>query len=565
MTTSAGPKAAGAKGDLRAIASKVPQVTVFFWIIKVLCTTVGETASDFLNIKMGFGLYGTSVAAGIALAIVLFLQFRAKKYVPGIYWLTVVLVSVFGTLITDILTDSVRFPLEGSTIIFSVALAATFAVWYAKEGTLSIHSIFTVRRETFYWLAILFTFALGTATGDLVAEKLGVGYLNTGLLVLGIIALSGIGWRLGLDAVLAFWVAYILTRPLGASVGDYLSQPRSDGGLGLGPTITSAVFLSAILATVVYLAVSRRDLIPKEKAAKEDEAEQKRRIHPMVQTAIVVALFVAAGGSGYYLRSAQLARVAAASATPDRPLGDLSVFRGLVKGMQASIRSGDLAGARAKADDLETAWDNGQARMKPMNPDKWTVMDDACDGVLTSIRSSKASDAERLSALDALMTVIDSLDLTLAPAESASSAPEAGASSTPPASASSAAGASGCPAVVQQSIDKSYPTATITACKAEHEDGQDQFEVKLDDHGQKVEVDVTPDGRILQTEVAIPLDQVPTAVTVALAKKFPDAKPTKAEKQVRTGKGTFYELKFPATPKAREVTFGDDGTFVEEE
>jgi uncharacterized membrane-anchored protein len=287
QTEAKAPRAADGSRDY--LASKVPQVTVFFWIIKVLCTTVGETASDLLNIRMGFGLHGTSIAAGIALAVVLLLQFRAKKYVPGIYWLTVVLVSIFGTLITDILTDSVRFPLEASTVIFSVALGATFAVWYAKERTLSIHSIFTLRREAFYWLAILFTFALGTASGDLVAEKLGVGYLDTGLLVLAIIATTGIGWRLRLDPVLAFWIAYILTRPLGASVGDYLSQSRSDGGLGLGPTTTSVVFLSAILATVVYLAVSRRDLIPKERAAEEDEAEQKRRIHPMVQTAIAVA------------------------------------------------------------------------------------------------------------------------------------------------------------------------------------------------------------------------------------------------------------------------------------
>ena len=212
--------------------SKVPQVTVFFWIIKVLCTTVGETASDFLNVNLGFGLTGTSIAAGICLAIVLFFQFKAKKYIPPIYWLAVVLISVFGTLITDILTDSLKFPLEASTIIFTVALAATFALWYRSEKTLSIHSIFTTKREIFYWLAILFTFALGTATGDLMAEKLGLGYLLTGSIVLGIIAAAWIGYRLGLDAVLAFWIAYILTRPLGASLGDYLSQSSSQRRFG---------------------------------------------------------------------------------------------------------------------------------------------------------------------------------------------------------------------------------------------------------------------------------------------------------------------------------------------
>src|SRR3984893_6238761 len=211
------------RGAEHGMLSKVPQVTVFFWIIKVLCTTVGETASDFLNVNLGLGLKGTSIAAGVCLLVVLFFQFKAKKYIPAIYWLAVVLISVFGTLITDILTDSLGFPLETSTIIFSVALALTFATWYAKERTLSIHSIYTTRREVFYWLAILFTFALGTATGDLMAESLGLGYATTGLVVAGVVVAAGIAWRLGLDSVLAFWIAYILTRPLGASLGDYLS------------------------------------------------------------------------------------------------------------------------------------------------------------------------------------------------------------------------------------------------------------------------------------------------------------------------------------------------------
>ena len=140
-------------------------------------------------------------------------------------------------------------------------MGITFGVWYAKEGTLSIHSIFTVRREVFYWSAILFTFALGTASGDLMAEKLGLGYLNTGLIVIGVITATGIAWRLGLDAVLGFWIAYILTRPLGASIGDFLSQSRENGGLGLGATVTSAVFLTAILAVVVFLAVTQRDQV----------------------------------------------------------------------------------------------------------------------------------------------------------------------------------------------------------------------------------------------------------------------------------------------------------------
>jgi uncharacterized membrane-anchored protein len=385
--------------------SKVPQVTVFFWLIKVLCTTVGETASDFLSENLGFGLKGTSVAAGAALAVVLFFQFRAKKYVPAIYWLAVVLISVFGTLITDILTDSLGFPLEASTVIFSVALGITFAVWYAKEGTLSIHSIFTARREVFYWLAILFTFALGTATGDLMAEKLGLGYATTGLVVLGVVVAAGIAWRLGLDSVLAFWIAYILTRPLGASLGDYLSQPRASGGLGLGPTITSAGFLTAILAVVVYLAATHRDFIAEPPSA---EPTEKKDASAGRQVAAVVALLLILGGTGYYVRQGQLQKQAAASSSPTAPLGDVSPFRKIATDMLALVKSGDMAGAKTRAGDLETAWDDGQARMRPMNADKWTVMDGAIDDVLTKVRAGKPG-SECAASLEALVRVIDNL------------------------------------------------------------------------------------------------------------------------------------------------------------
>ncbi|MEP6946864.1 MAG: hypothetical protein ABJA02_13165 [Acidobacteriota bacterium] len=385
--------------------SKVPQVTIFFWIIKVLCTTVGETASDFLNVNLGLGLKGTAIAAGMVLAIVLFFQFRARKYVPAIYWLTVVLISVFGTLVTDILTDSLGFPLEASTIIFSAALAGTFAAWYASEGTLSIHSILTTRRETFYWLAILFTFALGTATGDLMAEKLGLGYVLTGLIVLGIIAAAMIGWRLGLDAVLAFWIAYIMTRPLGASLGDYLSQSQANGGLGMGATITSVVFLLAILLVVVYLAVTQRDFIAETVA---DNAEKPGQ-GVVWQVAAVVALFLVLGGTGYYLRTSQLQRKAAASVTRDKPLGDLSAFRNIAEDMLTLVRSGDLAGAKTRADDLETAWDNGQAIMRPMNPNKWALMDGAVDDVLTAVRAPQPDPTASIKALSTLINVIDTL------------------------------------------------------------------------------------------------------------------------------------------------------------
>jgi uncharacterized membrane-anchored protein len=248
--------------------NKVPEVTVYFWIVKVLATTVGETAADFLNTNLNVGLTGTSLVMASLLAVVLGFQFKARKYVPGIYWLAVVLVSVVGTLITDNLTDNFGVALVTTTFVFSIVLAATFAAWYVKEQTLSIHSIFTTRREGFYWLAILFTFALGTAAGDLVAERLNLGYPLSALMFAGLIAAVAIAhYRFKLNAVLAFWIAYMLTRPLGASLGDLLSQTRHDGGLGLGTAGTSGLFLTAILSLVIYLAISRRDVSAVEPAA----------------------------------------------------------------------------------------------------------------------------------------------------------------------------------------------------------------------------------------------------------------------------------------------------------
>lgn len=246
---------------LQQMLNKVPAVTLYFWIIKVLCTTVGETAADFLNENLKLGLTVTSYVMGALLLIMLFFQFKTKKYLPGIYWLTVVLISIVGTLITDNLTDNLGVSLVTTTIIFSVALAAIFIVWYAKEKTLSVHTIVTSRREAFYWLAILFTFALGTAAGDLAAEKLNLGYLVSLLIFGALIAVVALAhYRYKLNAVVAFWIAYILTRPLGASLGDYLSQSRGDGGLNLGTVGTSALFLLTILGMVIYLAITKKDL-----------------------------------------------------------------------------------------------------------------------------------------------------------------------------------------------------------------------------------------------------------------------------------------------------------------
>ena len=239
--------------------NKVPEVTVFFWVIKVLCTTVGESFADYINETLGFGLTNTTVVFSAALIAVLIAQFRLRRYVPGVYWLAVVLISVVGTLLTDILTDSAGVELWVSTLVFAVLLAVVFGVWYAREQTLSIHTIVTTPRESFYWLTVLVTFALGTAAGDYTLELTGAGPGPSVLLPAGLIAAVFIAWKLGAGPVLSFWLAYILTRPLGANIGDYLGSSHDDGGLGLGTLGTSVLFLSTILLVVIYLTKTHVD------------------------------------------------------------------------------------------------------------------------------------------------------------------------------------------------------------------------------------------------------------------------------------------------------------------
>ena len=242
--------------------NKVPEITVYFWVIKVLCTTVGETFADNLNENLGLGLSGTSYIMGALLIAVLVFQFRSRKYVPGIYWLAVVLISVVGTLVSDNLVENYGVALETTTIAFGAILICVFASWYAVERTLSVHTIFTTRREAFYWLAILFTFALGTSAGDFLSEQLELGYLAAlGIFAGAIVLVAFVHFALRLNAILSFWLAYILTRPLGASIGDYLASPKAEGGLGLGTNLTRFSFLGPILALVVFLAISKRDVI----------------------------------------------------------------------------------------------------------------------------------------------------------------------------------------------------------------------------------------------------------------------------------------------------------------
>lgn len=243
----------------RTMLNKVPEVTVYFWIIKILCTTVGESFADYINETLGFGLTNTTLVFSVALVVVLVVQFRLDRYVPGVYWLAVVLISVVGTLLTDNLTDGQNVPLWISTTVFAALLAAVFGVWYARERTLSIHTIVTTPRESFYWLTVLVTFALGTAAGDWTLELTGWGPGPSVLLPLGLILAVLAAWKLGAGPVLSFWLAYILTRPLGANIGDYLASPHGDGGLGLGTMGTSALFLGTILAVVIYLTVTDKD------------------------------------------------------------------------------------------------------------------------------------------------------------------------------------------------------------------------------------------------------------------------------------------------------------------
>jgi uncharacterized membrane-anchored protein len=242
--------------------NKVPEVTVYFWIIKILCTTVGESLADYINETLGFGLVNTTWLFGVLFILALGWQFSLRRYLPFAYWLTVVLVSVFGTLLTDNMTDGHNVPLNRSTTLFAVLLAITFAAWYWRERTLSIHTINTFHREAWYWLTVLVTFALGTAVGDYTLELTGWTPGVSVLLPAGLIAAVFAAWKLGAGPVLTFWIAYILTRPLGANIGDYLSSNRSDGGLALGTLGTSLLFLGAILGTVIYLSLSKVDQSP---------------------------------------------------------------------------------------------------------------------------------------------------------------------------------------------------------------------------------------------------------------------------------------------------------------
>lgn len=238
--------------------SKVPQVTALFWGVKVLTTGMGETASDYLGRTLGPIPAGSLGLAGLVALLVL--QFRSTRYRPWVYWSAIVMVSVFGTMAADVVHVMAGIPYTVSVIAFSLGLAAILTAWYACEGTLSIHSIRTRRRETFYWATVLTTFALGTAVGDLTAGTLGWGYLPSGILFTALIAVPALSGRfLGLNAVAAFWWAYVLTRPLGASFADWMGVSTSRGGLGWGTGPVTLTLIVPIVLLVAYLAISHKD------------------------------------------------------------------------------------------------------------------------------------------------------------------------------------------------------------------------------------------------------------------------------------------------------------------
>ena len=244
-------------------ASKVPQITVYFWLIKILTTAMGEALADFLAFRYGPVLIG--VIGTVAFVAALVLQFRVRKYMAWVYWFAVAMVAVFGTLCADGMHIVLHVPYTISTTFFGVALAVVFVAWYAVEGTLSIHSIYTPRREAFYWFTVMATFALGTALGDLTATTLGLGFLASGIMFTVFIAIPALAyWKLRMNAIFAFWFAYVLTRPLGASYADWLGVGHSHGGVGLGRGLVALILSVVIVGFVAYLAVTRKDVDPDE-------------------------------------------------------------------------------------------------------------------------------------------------------------------------------------------------------------------------------------------------------------------------------------------------------------
>ncbi|WP_328460100.1 COG4705 family protein [Streptomyces sp. NBC_00448] len=394
-TTSATRQGAAGSSAL----NKVPEVTVWFWIIKILCTTVGESFADYINTTLGFGLTNTMLLFTAIFAVVLTIQFRTRRYSPFPYWLTVVVVSVTGTLYTDMLTDQQNVPLRLSTTVFSVLLALVFGVWWLRERTLSIHSITTFPREAFYWLTVLVTFALGTATGDWTLELTNWTPAKSVLLPLGLIAAVTGLWKSGANPVLSFWIAYILTRPLGANIGDWLASPKtatSPGepvGLGLGTFATSLIFLSAILATVIYLALSRSDVaetyeLTHEAPVTTNPRKERIALGGFGTLAVAtVALLVWAHHQPHVTcdptgQSETLPACQKAAMTAGQTAAAVAKYEKLSQTAITQDKAGSAAASRATVQKMRDDWDADATSLQAVNKATWTLLDNQMDEVL---------------------------------------------------------------------------------------------------------------------------------------------------------------------------------------
>ena len=397
-TTTARRRSAAAGGLL----NKVPEVTIWFWIIKILCTTVGESFADYINVTLGFGLADTMLLFTAIFAAVLTWQFKTKRYTPFPYWLTVVVVSVAGTLYTDMGTDQLHIPLWVSSTVFAVLLAVVFGVWWLRERSLSIHGITTFPREAFYWLTVLVTFALGTATGDWTLELTNWSPAHSVFLPLGLIASIAALWKFGANPVLSFWLAYILTRPLGANIGDWLASPKvaqnagDPVGLDLGTFVTSLLFLGAILATVIYLTITRSDVIETYEATHEapEPLNPTRERIGLAGFALVAA--IAAGvmiwahnqphvtcdptGASETLPACPRAALTGSQAT-----AAVTKYEALASQAIAQDKAGNTAASHATVQKMRDQWDADSTALDTPARDKaWHAIDDQMDKVLAS-------------------------------------------------------------------------------------------------------------------------------------------------------------------------------------
>jgi uncharacterized membrane-anchored protein len=400
----------------RAVAwlTKVPAITATFWVIKVLSTTIGETFADYLSVDVGLGPAITDAAMLAVLATALTIQLRKRQYTPWIYWLCVVLVSIVGTQITDFFTDTLGVSLYLSTGVFAIILAVVFTVWRRHEGTLAIASVDTRRREIYYWAAILVTFALGTAAGDLATEALSLGFGNGVLIFGGLILATFAARRVGANAVLTFWIAYVLTRPLGASLGDLLTQSKDFGGLGLGASLTSVLFFTVIIALVTreQLLANRHGIATKG----HGPLGGRRHDYAWAGAGAAAVTILGLTLGGLHLSPANAdntSTTGTASSTPvhpTTPLGDLHSFSTIANDVQAKVAAHDLTGATTRVKDLEVAWDNAEAGLKPRDPTHWKQLDGDIDGVLTSLRASHPTQADCTANLTTLTHDLNQFD-----------------------------------------------------------------------------------------------------------------------------------------------------------